>query len=261
MTRTSATKPSIDEIKAVCQPRDIMGRVNGEHWAGRLYMRHLSPYVTRLFLPTRLTPDGITWLMILSGVLAGLVLTVPALWSALLAALLIQAQLLFDCVDGEVARWRRQTSPAGIYLDRIGHYSTDAALIAGLGVRVDGGLGSIGGWTTLGLAGAVLVLMVKSETDLVHVARAAGGRPPLSDTGATHRSGAVRSLRSIVRYVPFNRALLAIEMSFLAVIAAVVDAIAGDLVGSRVLLLALVPIAAIVAGGHLLSILASDKLR
>ncbi|MDP9392761.1 MAG: CDP-alcohol phosphatidyltransferase family protein [Actinomycetota bacterium] len=257
----SASWPSIAELREVTQPRDVMGRVNGEHWAGRLYMRHLSPYVTRLLLRTPLSADGVTWLMIASGLVAALVLTVPHPAAALAAALLIQAQLLFDCCDGEVARWRRTMSPAGVYLDRIGHYSTESALVAALGVRVDGGLASIGGWTTLGLVVSVLVLMVKSETDLVHVARAFAGRPLLEDTGSHLRSGRIRGIRAVLRYVPFNRALLAIEFTFLAVVAAGVDAVAGDMTGSRALLVVLVPIAVIVAGGHLLSILSSQKLR
>jgi phosphatidylglycerophosphate synthase len=253
--------PTLTELRTVCQPEEVMGRVNGEHWAGRLYMRRISLRVTRLLLGTRISADAVTWLMIAAGVLAALVLTVPHPLTPLVAFLLVQSQLLLDCVDGEIARWRGTCSPAGIYLDRIAHYTTDAALVIALGVRVDGGLTSIDGWTTLGLAAGVLVLMVKAETDLVHVARAVGGRAPLSDTGAQLRPGAVRTVRRALRYVPFNRALLAQEFTLLALVAGLVDAVAGDLVGSRVLLVAVAGIAVVVASGHLLSILRSDKLR
>jgi phosphatidylglycerophosphate synthase len=253
--------PTLSELRTVCQPEEVMGRVNGEHWAGRLYMRSISLRVTRMLLRTRISADTVTWLMIAAGVLAALVLTVPHPLTPLVAFLLVQIQLLLDCVDGEIARWRGTCSPAGVYLDRIAHYTTDAALVIALGVRVDGGLTSIDGWTTLGLAAGVLVLMVKAETDLVHVARAVGGRAPLSDTGSQLRRGAIRTVRRALRYVPFNRALLAQEFSFLAVVAGLVDAVAGDLAGSRVLLFAVAAIAVVVAGGHLLSILRSDKLR
>jgi phosphatidylglycerophosphate synthase len=253
--------PTLAELRSVCQPEDVVGRVNGEHWAGRLYMRNVSLRVTRLLLPTRVSADAVTWGMIVSGWLAALVLTVPHPLTPVAAFLLIQLQLLLDCVDGEVARWRRTCSPAGIYLDRIGHYTTDAALVIALGVRVDGGLTSIDGWTTLGLAIGVLVLMTKAETDLVHVARALNGDAPLADRGTRLRRGAVSTLRQVARYVPFNRALLAQEFSLLAVLAGIVDAVAGDLLGSRILLFALAPIAVVVAGGHLLAILRSDRLR
>lgn len=238
-----------------------MGRVSAEHWAGRLYGRKLSIYLTRALLPTRITPDGLTWMMIGSGLVAAVFLAMPYLWAAVLAVVFVQLQLLFDCSDGELARWRKTTGATGVYLDRIGHYSTDAALVAALGVRADGGFGSIDGWTTLGLATAVLVLMIKSETDLVHVARAYDGRPVVSDDEAVMKPRGLRNVRSLIAYFPFHRALLAIELSALALVAAVVDAIDGSLIGSQVLSVALIPVALIVVSGHLLSILVSRRLR
>jgi len=254
--------PSIAELRAVCQPESLLGRVDAEHWAGRLYMRRLSPYVTRLLIATSLTPNGVTWLMIASGLLAALSLTLPGVLGALGAFVLIQAQLLFDCCDGEVARWRGRFSPTGVYLDGIGHYSTDAALAIALGVRADGGWSSLGGWTTLGLLVAVLVLFLKSESHLVEVARAHSGRPPHDAPAAASapRSGALCRLRQAVRFVPFFRAFLAIEATMLALAAALVDAFAGDLSGTRVLLVALVPLGLVTVGGHLIAILSSKRL-
>ncbi len=254
--------PSIAELRAVCQPESLLGRVDAEHWAGRLYMRRLSPYVTRLLIATPLTPNGVTWLMISSGLLAALSLTFPGVLGALGAFVLIQLQLLFDCCDGEVARWRRRFSTTGVYLDGIGHYSTDAALAAALGVRAAGGWDSIDGWTTLGLLVAVLVLFLKSESHLVEVARAHSGRPPheASAEAAAPRPGTLRRLRRAVRFLPFFRAFLAVEATLLALAAALVDAFAGDLSGTRALLLALVPLALLTVGGHLIAILASKRL-
>ncbi|MGI8804444.1 MAG: CDP-alcohol phosphatidyltransferase family protein [Thermoleophilaceae bacterium] len=254
--------PSIAELRAVCQPESLLGRVDAEHWAGRLYMRRLSPYVTRVLIATSLTPNGVTWLMIASGLLAAVSLTFPGVLGALGAFVLIQAQLLFDCCDGEVARWWRRFSPRGVYLDGIGHYSTEAALAAALGIRADGGWGSIGGWTTLGLLVAVLVLFLKSESHLVEVARAHSGRPPheASAQSSAPLPGVLRRIRRAARFVPFFRAFLAIEATLLALVAAVADAVAGDLSGTRVLLLALVPLALVTVAGHLVAILASKRL-
>ena len=49
----------------------IFERNSGEHWAGRLYMRRLSPYLTRLLLPHADHANGVTWLMILAGARGG----------------------------------------------------------------------------------------------------------------------------------------------------------------------------------------------
>jgi phosphatidylglycerophosphate synthase len=202
-------------------------------------------------------------MMLVCGIGAALVLTVPHWWAALLAFLLIQLQGTLDCVDGELARWRRQSGAAGIYLDRIAHYVTDGGLAVAVGVHADGGLGSISGWTTLGLATGFLALLTKAETDLVHVARVQAGKPRVMDTAEAARShaGLVRRLRRFAATLPFNRALLAIELTVLALIASVVDAGRSDLTAMRVLDAALLVIAGIVVVGHLLATLTSDRLR
>lgn len=135
--------------------------------------------------------------------------------------------------------------------------------MAALGVRADGGFGSIDGWTTVGLAAAVLVLMNKSETDLVHAARAVGGLDRYRDDArvmAPRRSGLNR-LRQLSRLLPVYRALAAIEFSILAFVAAVIDAITGSIVATQVLMVAVLAIAAVITPAHLVSVLSSSRLR
>ena len=129
--------PTIAELRAVAQPARIFERNSGEHWAGRLYVRRYSPYLTRLLLRTRLTPNVVTGAMIVVGALAAAVLTLPGILPVVGVVLLIQLQILLDCSDGELARWREQYSPVGIYLDRFGHYLTETLLPIGLGIRAD----------------------------------------------------------------------------------------------------------------------------
>jgi phosphatidylglycerophosphate synthase len=255
--------PSIAELRAVAQPARIFERNSGEHWAGKLYVRRYSPYLTRLLLRTRLTPNQVTGAMIVVGVLAAAVLTLPGVLPAVAVVLLIQLQILLDCSDGELARWREQYSPAGIYLDRFGHYLTETLLPIGLGIRADGGWDSIGGYTTLGLLAAVLALLVRTESALVAVARLEAGKRPADDTAAVAapRASGLARLRRVVGFFPFFRAFVAIEASLLALAAAVVDAFADGTPATRALVIALVPIAAITAVGHLVAILASSRLR
>jgi phosphatidylglycerophosphate synthase len=226
-------------------------------------MRRLSPYLTRALLPTRVSANEVTGLMSVVGLGAAALLSLPGVLAALGAALLIQLQLLLDCTDGELARVRGESSPAGIYLDRIGHYLTEAALPIGLGVRADGGWHSLGGWTTLGLALAVMVLLIKSETVLVNVARAEAGRSKAEDAPAVAapRGGLLRRIRRAAGALPFFRAFVAVEFSLLALAAAIVDTTAGDRIGSRVLVIALLPVGAVTLVGHLVAILSSDRLR
>jgi phosphatidylglycerophosphate synthase len=254
--------PSIAELRAVTQPASLLERPGAEHWAGRLYMRRVSPYATRLLLATPLSANAVTALMIPAGLLAALSLTFPGVLPAVGALLLVQLQLLLDCSDGEVARWRKTFSPVGVYLDQIAHYSTEAALVAALGVRADGGWDSIGGWTAVGLGAAVLILLLKAETHLVQLARVRAGKPADEggDVAAAQRHRRLR-LREGVRLLPFFRPFQAVEATLLALAAAVADALTDGLDGTRVLLLALAAAAAIAVVGHLVAVLTSGRLR
>jgi phosphatidylglycerophosphate synthase len=225
-------------------------------------MRRLSPHLTRVFLGAGLSANAVTALMIPTGLLAALVLTFPGVAFAIGAALLIQLQLLLDCSDGEVARWRRTFSPLGIYLDQIAHYTTEAALPAALGVRADGGWDSIGGWTALGLGVSVLILLLKAETHLVMLARARSGHPAVEEepVDAPARTGRFR-LRQGASLLPSVRPFQAVEASLLVLAAAVADAARGDLLGSRVLLAVLGCAGLLAVTGHLLALIASDRLR
>jgi phosphatidylglycerophosphate synthase len=258
--------PSVARLRAVAQPPEHIARYNAEHWAGALYIRHLSIYATRALLPTGISPNGVTWLMIVVGVVGALLLPLPGLVGPVLCVVAMQLQILLDCSDGEVARWRQRFSPAGIYLDRIGHYATEAAIPAALGLRADGWTlthpAHVGGWTVLGLVVAVVVLMNKAFTDLVHVARAKTGRPMLEDVAATTRSkvSGLAAVRRALSYLPIFRAFVAVEASLLALVAGVVDVLSGGLVGTRGLVAVMVPLAVVTAGGHLLGVLTSSRL-
>ena len=255
--------PTIAELRAATQPASIFARNSGEHWAGKLYMRRVSPYLTRLLIRTPVTPNAVTWLMIVVGLAAAALLTLPGLLPAVGVVLLIQAQLLLDCSDGELARWRKTSSPAGIFLDRLAHNVTEAALPVALAIRADGGWDSLGGWTTLGLLTAVLVLLLRVVSALVYVARGEAGLPVAEDTAAVAapgRAGLARA-RRMLAFAPFFRAFVAVEFSFLALLAAMWDAAAGNLEGSRALVIALVPVAAVTLAGRLAAILTSQRLR
>lgn len=245
---TRGSTPSIAELRAVAQPASIFARNSGEHWAGRLYVRRFSPYLTRAVIPTRITPNAMTWAMIAVGVLAAVCMAIDSLWAALGAVVLIQAQILLDCSDGELARWRRQFSPVGIYLDRLGHYVTETLFPIALGIRCDE--------VELGLIAAVLALAVRTESALVAVARLESGRGKPEDTvaEAAPQVTLLARARSAVGFFPFFRAFIAVEATLLSLIAQ----IAGE---TRTLVIVLVPIAAITALGHLAAIVTSARLK
>jgi phosphatidylglycerophosphate synthase len=255
----TAQPSSIAELRTVTQPEAVTGRGSQETWAASLYMRRISPYFTRMLLAAKLSPNAVTALMIPAGLAAGALSSLPGLLAAAGVVVLVQIQVLLDCSDGEVARWRDSYSPRGIYLDQLAHYTTEAAIPAGLGVRAASGWGSIDGWTSLGLLVAILILLLKSETHLAGIARLRAGRPvPLEPVPAA--AGRLR-LRDGPRLLPFVRPFQAVEASLLAFAAAVADAIAGDLLGTRILLVVLAAAAFVAVVGHAAAVLRSDRLR
>jgi phosphatidylglycerophosphate synthase len=253
---------SIDQLRAIAQPPTVMGRRNSEHWAGSLYLRRLSIYVTRALLPTGISANGVTWLMALCGPVGAALLVLHRWPAALGCAVLMQLQILLDCSDGEVARVRQTTSPAGVYLDRIGHYVTEASLPIGFGLYVDGGFGSIGGWTTLGALTSVVVLLNKSFGDLIHVARGYARLPLLSESAdiAAVRVGLLRRARNGLKRLPFYRAYVAVEFSLIVLAVASWDAVAGGTSAARLWAVVMLPLALVTAAGHLAAILLSSRL-
>jgi hypothetical protein len=231
-------------------------------------MRSISPYFTWLFVRIGFSPNQLTYTMIICGVLGGAAVAVSAggtiglIW-AIVGAVLIQAYLLLDCSDGEVARFRKRTSVTGVYLDRIGHYMSEVALLAGLGVRAQGAWQN-GGYVELGLLAALGAALIKAETDNVVVARAKSGLPADPETGdraLRPESTGLALAREAVSLLKLHRIIGAVELSLLIVAAAVIDKLTDGLTATRVLAIAVAAVAVLQTGLHFVSIVASRRLK
>jgi phosphatidylglycerophosphate synthase len=254
--------PSLAELRSEGQPDWVIGRVNDEHWAGRLYMRKLSPLATRVFARLGWSPNAVTVAFIAFGVAAGAVVAFGGLLTAIAAAVCVQVALLLDCADGELARWSKRTSATGVYLDGVGHYLCETAMLAGLGIRAQGHLTVSGSYVSAGLAAALLAALVKAETDNVVVARAKAGLPGGHDDAALRPRGTGLALaRRAAGILRVHRIVQSVELSGLIVAAAVADAIRGGLLATRTLLLACLTVAALMVVAHLAAIVASRRLR
>lgn len=250
--------PSVAELRAKGQPPGLLDRRSGEHWAGRLYMRRLSPYGTKFFLWLGWSPNQVTTLMTVSGAASGFALLIPGLPGALLALLCVQGYLLLDCSDGELARYTGVKSITGVYLDRVGAYLCDASLLVGLGFRAAQEPSS--GYAVLGLAAALGAILIKAETDLVHVARAQAGLPGVTEEAVEPKSTGLAKARRVATVLKFYRLILAIELSFVIVLATIVDMMLGDLTVTRLLTVACAVVAAVQVVLHLVSVLVSRRL-
>jgi phosphatidylglycerophosphate synthase len=254
--------PSLAELRAGGQPQAVIDRLNDEHWAGRLYMRRFSPRATWVFARLGWSPNAVTLAYIACGLAAGVTAAFGGLGTAVAVAVLIQGYLLFDCSDGELARWSGRTSATGIYLDLVGHYLCEAALLIGLGLRAQGHLTDAGPYVSAGLAAAVLAMIVKAETDNVIVARAKEGLPSAVADEALQPTGPGLALaRRAASVLRVHRITQAVELSVLILLAAVADQIRGGLLATRVLVLACLVVSGLMVVAHLAAIVASRRLR
>jgi phosphatidylglycerophosphate synthase len=254
--------PTIAQLREVTQPPSVRARAAAEHWVAHAYLRDISPYLTRILLRVGFSANGVTWLMIIAAAAAAVATAWPILLGAILAVILVQGQMLLDCCDGEVARWRQTSSPVGVYLDRVGHYVAECGIAVALGIRATGELRLSGIWISAGLLLGLLIALNKVENDLVHVARHYAGLSQMRDADEvrTPRGGLLRTARRLAGLIPFHRVFHSVELSILVLIAAIIDLfVAGA--ATKVLLAALVIAAAVTLVGHLVAVLASSRLR
>lgn len=251
--------PSLSELRAVCQPDSTMSRRNAEHWLARLLLRRWSLHVTRLLIKTPVTANQLTGVMIVVGLLAAVPAAAPGLGWMVVALIAVLVYFMLDLCDGEVARWRRSTSITGVYLDRVGHYFVEAAMLAAYGYRAAGQAWN--GWATLGVAGGLLVVLVKAETDLVDVARVRSKAPAATDADVVPRSAVLSKARAVASVFKVHQLTGALESVWVLTAAAAIDAQRGGLTATRIAVGALVGIAATMTLLHLVSILASRRLH
>ena len=241
--------PTIAQLREVCQPVSVTGRSNAEHWVADLYLRRISPYLTRTLLKTPITANGVTYLMIITGISISLALQISGITGLVLAFLLSQLQMLWDCCDGEIARWRETQSPKGVFLDRVGHYLTESFIPIALAYRIDNY-----DYELLFLAAlvSVFILLNKGFNDSVHVARAYSQLPKIADSKDV---GAPKSTFLKVARAPFK--VFAVQRLFHSVEMSILILIFG---ASENLIRIGLPVAVFVTVGHLISILGSRKL-
>jgi len=115
-----------------------------DRWYGKLVGRRISIYFTRILLPLGVTPNQVTLLSISFGVVGSILLAFNRVGLSLLGVLLLQLWFIFDCVDGELARIRDQSSINGLFLDLVGHCVVDPLTFICLAFAAHQGIPKIG---------------------------------------------------------------------------------------------------------------------
>jgi len=135
--------------------------------------RPVSNGISRMLLPTGVSPNTVTLVGLGVGLASGAVAAVGGYGAVLAATLLFYLGMILDCVDGDLARIKLATSRVGQWLDSLTDDLSVVFLTLGLGVGL---------WRELdqpfylwaGLAGAGLVVVGQA---VIYVVLARGGGP------------------------------------------------------------------------------------
>jgi phosphatidylglycerophosphate synthase len=111
------------------KPKDIL-------W-NRFVARPAAAVLLVPLAKTPITPNQITFLslLIFVGAMVALALEPGYLW-LVGAALLLELSYVFDCIDGQLARLKRKSSPVGAHLDFLMDELKAFLLVAACGVRL-----------------------------------------------------------------------------------------------------------------------------
>jgi len=85
---------NIKKLRKICQRPDCIQRT-------------VSIYFTKLLLNTKITPNQVTLIDSVFGLSGALLFFIGTDWAFILGGILLQLFEIFDCVDGEIARYRR----------------------------------------------------------------------------------------------------------------------------------------------------------
>lgn len=117
---------SIGELRKICESLNPSNKKYP-----LVYWRKISIYFTKLLLYTSISANQVTILGALIGVIGGTMLAFGN-WYTFTGALLLHLHLIFDCVDGEVARYRKGESLTGTYLELLCHQIVNPLVFMGI---------------------------------------------------------------------------------------------------------------------------------
>jgi len=93
-----------------------------------------SRYIARWAARHGLTPNQITTASMLIGILSAAAFATGERWGLIAGAVLLQASFTTDCVDGQLARYTRQFSKVGAWLDSVFDRTKEYLAFAGLAI-------------------------------------------------------------------------------------------------------------------------------
>jgi len=108
--------PSIEELKRICQDRP--DKHDFYMWG---VIRKISIYFTWIFVRSPTTPNQITMLSIIFGLIGSSFFLSPNPWYWVVGWFVINLHLILDQCDGEVAYYKKNITKFGYFFDQMSH--------------------------------------------------------------------------------------------------------------------------------------------
>ena len=143
------------EMESIAELREKLQapRREVDTWYGRYVMRFFSIYITRFFIGMKWSPNRVTLLSLAAAILGGFFFSMKAFG---LGIVFLNLWYLIDHVDGEVARYTKQSSPTGFFFDTVVNFIvlpwtffTLGAGIESLSYRLSLAMGILGAFSSL----------------------------------------------------------------------------------------------------------------
>lgn len=127
---------SIKKLRHICQNSDYGYK---QYPLLFKFFRIISIYFTWILIQANITPNAITLLGILFGLMSAIAFIIDA---PIFAVALVFLAIIADFSDGEVSRYKCLTSKEGSYLDKVHHAIVHPFFLGGFVIWVEGSLES-----------------------------------------------------------------------------------------------------------------------
>lgn len=101
---------------------------------GRIFVRRVSFYLTYPFINSKISADDVSILSCFVAIIGSFLLCINhpyAIWAGIIV---LNFWSVLDCVDGNIARCKNESSLAGEFFDAVGGYTISAFSMIGFGV-------------------------------------------------------------------------------------------------------------------------------
>jgi phosphatidylglycerophosphate synthase len=148
----------LDQYRASLKMREV------EEFFDLVFYRPLAFLFVKAIYNTELTPNQITVISMLLGVLGGVGFAIGTPTALIIAAVLLVVYDVLDCSDGQLARLKKNGTRIGRILDGVSDYVVDVSVYIGIGIGFANASDDPGFWWLMlvaaGLSNGVHAMLV-----------------------------------------------------------------------------------------------------